>query len=160
EDSLARRSFPQQVAAVSALPGSLAVVQGRAMDTTVTRPSGAAMSLRPDLGPRPRLGYAASRIDRAAIKRADPAALAAPEQDAPARTYAIAGELVVLRKTAAGPDPLFVPAEARGLGRAAEIALEVVFLGLYEGHARFAVALDAAAVEALKSDERFTVTDL
>ena len=55
------------------------------------------MSPRPDLGPKPRLGYAESRIDRAAERRADGAALAAHERDANARAYAIGGELVALR---------------------------------------------------------------
>src|SRR5262249_53441814 len=39
------------------------------------------MSPRPDLGPKPRLGYAASSIERAAERRADAAALAALEND-------------------------------------------------------------------------------
>jgi NAD+ diphosphatase len=112
--------------------------------------------LKHELGPKQRLGYAASRIDRAASRRTDAAALAALEEDAHTRAYAIAGELVVLRKIAAGADPLFVPAETRGLGQAAE----TIFLGLHDGHARFAVSLDNAAAEALKNDERFTVTDL
>jgi NAD+ diphosphatase len=63
---------------------------------------------------------------------------------------------VVLRKVPAGLDPLFAPAVARQLGKTAEAA----FLGLHAGAARFAVALDAAAVEALKTDDRFTITDL
>ena len=114
------------------------------------------MSPRPDLGPKPRLGYAESRIDRAAERRADGAALAAHERDANARAYAIGGELVALRKATAGLDPLFTISEARGLGGAAEM----VFLGLVDGAARFAVALAPATVEALKTRDDFTVTDL
>ena len=114
------------------------------------------MSPRPDLGPKPRIGYAASRIDRVAERRADDAALAALEHDANARAYAIGGELVVLRKIAAGLDPLFTLGEARGLGGAAE----VVFLGLADGAARFAVALAPAALDALKARADVTVTDL
>src|SRR5262245_66693293 len=53
-----------------------------------------AMSPRPDLGPKPRLGYAASSIERAAERRADVAALAALENDRRARAYVVAGELV------------------------------------------------------------------
>jgi NAD+ diphosphatase len=114
------------------------------------------MSPRPDLGPKPRLGYAESRIDRAAERRADGEALTAFERDADARAYAIGGELVVLRKAAAGLDPLFTVAEARGLGG----TLEMTFLGLADGAARFAVALEPAAVEALKTCNDFTVLDL
>jgi len=114
------------------------------------------MSPRPDLGPRPRLGYAASRIDRAAGRRADDAALAVLEREANARTYAIGGELVVLRKTGAGLDPLFTLAAARELGGVEE----TVFLGLADGAARFAVALDQATIEALKARDDLTIIDL
>ena len=50
------------------------------------------MSPRPDLGPKPRLGYTASLIDRAAERRVDAAALAALENDPRARSYVVGGE--------------------------------------------------------------------
>ena len=112
------------------------------------------MSLGPELGPKPRLGYTASRIDRAAARRSD--AVAALDQDPQARAYAIGGEMVVLRKTTTGLDPLFAPAMAQLLADGADIA----FLGLHEGAARFAVPVDARTIETLKTDEQFTVTDL
>jgi NAD+ diphosphatase len=114
------------------------------------------MSPRPDLGPKPRLGYAASSIERAAERRADAAALAALENDPRARAYVVAGELVVLKKATALADPLFTLAEARALGRTAEL----VFLGLCQDAPRFAVALESAAAEALKTRDEFLVTDL
>ena len=114
------------------------------------------MSPRPDLGPKPRLGYAESLIDRAAERRGDAAALAALENGADARVYVIGGELVPLNKTPAGLDPLFTFAQARALGGSAE----VVFLGLMDGAARFALALDPATIEALKTREDLVVTDL
>jgi NAD+ diphosphatase len=114
------------------------------------------MSPRPDLGPRPRLGYAASRIDRAAGRRADDAALAVLERDANARAYAIGGEMVVLRKTTAGLDPLFTMAAARALGNAAEIA----FLGLADDAARFAVALDRTTLGSLQVCDDLAIVDL
>ena len=114
------------------------------------------MSPRPDLGPKPRLGYTASLIERAAEQRTDAAALAALENDRLARAYVVGGELVVLKKAADANDPLFTLAEARALGRTAEI----VFLGLLEGAPRFAVALDPAAAEALKTRDELVVTDL
>jgi NAD+ diphosphatase len=114
------------------------------------------MSPRPDLGPHPRLGYADSRIDRAAERRPDAAAIDALERDAHARAYAIGGELVVLRKAAAGLDPLFTLADARALPGAREVA----FLGLAAGAPRFAVALDPAAAEMLKSREGLNLVDL
>jgi NAD+ diphosphatase len=112
------------------------------------------MSPRPDLGPKPRLGYTESPIERAAERRGDAAALAALEKDAGA--YVIGGELVALKKTTAGLDPLFGLAQARALGRIAE----VVFLGLRDSAARFAIALDPTAIDALKTREDFFVTDL
>jgi NAD+ diphosphatase len=114
------------------------------------------MSPRPDLGPRPHLGYTASLIERAAERRTDAAALAALENDASARAYVVGGEMVVLRKTDGLHDPLFTLAAARGLGRTAEIA----FLGLLDGAPRFAVALDPATAETLKTRDEFVVTDL
>jgi NAD+ diphosphatase len=114
------------------------------------------MSPRPDLGPKPRLGYTASLIDRVAERRADAAALAALETDARSRAYVIGGELVVLRKATPVHHPLFTLADARALGRTAE----VVFLGLLAGAARFAIALDPAGAEALKARDDFVVADL
>src|SRR5438874_927641 len=49
------------------------------------------MSPRPDLGARPRMSFAASRIVRAAERRTDADALAALEQNANARAYAAGG---------------------------------------------------------------------
>ena len=114
------------------------------------------MSPRPDLGPKPRLGYTASLIERAAELRVDAAALATLENDSRARAYVIGGELVVLRRAPEVCDPLFTLAEACDLGRPAEI----VFLGLLDGAPRFAVALDPAIAEALKTHDEFVVTDL
>jgi NAD+ diphosphatase len=114
------------------------------------------MSPRPDLGPKPRLGYTESLISRAAELRTDAPALAALENDSRARAYVVGGELVVLKRAADIGDPLFTLAETRQLGTAAEI----VFLGLIEGAPRFAVALDPATAEALKARDGFLVTDL
>jgi len=114
------------------------------------------MALRPDLGPRPHLGYSASRVERAAERRADADAMRALASDGRARAYVIGGELIVLRKTGGALDPLFACAEAHSLAGAAETA----FLGLVDGAPRFAVALDQAAAAALKSNDAFEVTDL
>ena len=114
------------------------------------------MSVRPDLGPRPRFAYAASLLDRAGHRRSDAAALAALENDPASRTYVIAGDMVVLRRTQTGLDPLFLPAAAQNLGRAAE----ATFLGLRDGSAFFAVALDPAAADALQTRGEFAIADL
>ena len=114
------------------------------------------MAPRPDLGPRPRLGYAASRVDRAAERRTDAEALRGFESDGRARAYVVGGELVVLRKADGALDPLFSCAAARAFEGAAETA----FLGLVDGAPRFAVAIEPAAAAALKSNDTFEVTDL
>jgi NAD+ diphosphatase len=114
------------------------------------------MSPRPDLGPKPRLGYTASLIERVVERRPDAIALAAWESDPRARSYVIGGELVVLKRAADVNDPLFTLAEARALGRTAE----TIFLGLIDGAPRFAIALDPAAAEALKARDELVVTDL
>jgi NAD+ diphosphatase len=114
------------------------------------------MSPRPDLGFWPQLGYAASRMERAADKRTNAEALRALEADANARWYVIGGEQVALRKTGDGLDPLFRQAEAQALGSAVQTA----FLGLMDGVPRFALAIEPAAIEALKAGSDYEVTDL
>ena len=114
------------------------------------------MSPRPDLGPKPRLGYAASSIERATERRADAAALAAFENERHARAYLVASEQVILKNTAAVADPLFTFPEARALG----CATEIVFLGLCGSAPRFAIALEPSVAETLKMRDEFVVTDL
>jgi NAD+ diphosphatase len=114
------------------------------------------MPLRFDLGPKPQLGFAGNRLDRAAERRADPAALAALENDPKRLCFLIGGELVALKASAGKYDPLFAAAEARGLGAPAEVA----FLGLLDGAARFAAALEPAAMETLKTRGDIAVIDL
>jgi len=114
------------------------------------------MAPRFDLGPRPRLGYSASRVDRAAERRADAEALRGLENDSRARAYVVGGELIVLRKTEGNPDPLFTCTAARGFAGAAETA----FLGLVNGAPLFAVAIEPTTATALKDDSTFEVTDL
>jgi NAD+ diphosphatase len=119
------------------------------------------MSPRPDLGPKPALGYTPSPIERAAERRGDPAVLAAMLADRRAGVYVVGGELVVARAGADGhdprlADPLFSPAQVQALG----VARETVFLGLADGAPRFALAVDQEAAQVLKSRADFLVTDL
>jgi NAD+ diphosphatase len=114
------------------------------------------MSSRFDLGPPPRLGFAGSRIERAADRRADPAALAALASDPRSRSYLIGGEVVALKKTPSGHDPLFAAAETRDLGDPAEVA----FIGLLDGAARFAVALAPSAIAMLQARSDIELIDL
>jgi NAD+ diphosphatase len=114
------------------------------------------MSPRPDLGPKPRLGYTASAIDRASEKRNDEAFLRALMADERAGVYAIAGEMVVLKAGDEVHDPMFRPDEVAALGP----QTESVFLGLIDGAGRFGVGLDPSVVEPLKAQNRFVITDL
>ena len=114
------------------------------------------MPPRPDLGPRPPLAFAGSRIERAAELRADAAALAALEADPRSRFYLIGGEAVALQTASSGHDPLFAAAEARGLGD----PLEVAFLGLLDGAARFAMALSPSAIAKLQARGDIALIDL
>ena len=117
------------------------------------------MSPRPDLGPWPQLGYTASRIDRAAHIRTDADALLALESAANAGFYVVGGELVAMRKTPAGLDPLFERAPAHALGGVTG-STGSTFLGLMDGAPRFAIAIDPAVMERLKTDAAFEVSDL
>jgi NAD+ diphosphatase len=115
------------------------------------------MSPRPDLGPKPTLGYTTNALERGAERRPDEALMTALAADRAARVYAIGGELVVLKKGSNGLDPLFTPAEAGALAATAE----TVFLGLTEDSAgRFGIALDPKGVETLKGRADLHVSDL
>jgi NAD+ diphosphatase len=111
---------------------------------------------RPELGPRPHLGYTASAIDRAADRRTDDAALAKFLQDGRAGGYVIGGELVVMKQRGEEIDPLFSPAEAAAFGN----ARETIFLGLIGEAPRFGFGLDPVAIEPLKARNDLKITDL
>ena len=112
------------------------------------------MSPRPDLGPKPHLGYSESPINRVAEKRGDAAYL---DWIRPmSLAYAIGGEMVVLRKTANGHDALFTLNEACALATSGE----TVFLGLLHDEGRFGVGLDPKGMEPLKARADLHVTDL
>jgi NAD+ diphosphatase len=112
------------------------------------------MSPRPDLGPKPHLGYTESRIERAAEQRGDEAAALAA--DSRAGAYVIGGEMIVTKKGSPLNDPLFTMAEARALGP----ATETIFLGHLDGAPRFGHGIAPAIAEALKTHDGFLVTDL
>jgi NAD+ diphosphatase len=114
------------------------------------------MSPRPDLGPQPKLGYTASLIERASERRNDDAFLHALMAEERAGFYAIAGEMVVLKAGDDIHEPMFRREELAALGR----QTETVFLGLIDGAGRFGVGLDPSAVEPLKAQNKFFITDL
>src|SRR3954469_1252022 len=114
------------------------------------------MSPRPDLGPKPNLGYAGSRIERAAEKRTDEAALATFAADPKAAAYVVGGDWIVMKKAEPVSDPLFTLHQARAMDGAAE----TVFLGIADGAPRFGLGIAPAAADALKAREGFHVTDL
>jgi len=109
-----------------------------------------------DLGPRPRLGYTESTIERAAELRCDDAKLAALAADVRAGAYVAGGEMVVMKANSALCDPLFGMAEARALGD----TTETIFLGLERGAGRFGIGVTPATIEALKARNDLIITDL
>jgi NAD+ diphosphatase len=111
------------------------------------------MPSRPDLGPKPHLGYTASLIDRAAHRRGEVAALAA---DRRAGAYVIGGEMIVTRKRASGGEPLFALPEAQALAA----TRECVLLGFRDGVPYFGVSIGKEAAEGLKARDELLVTDL
>jgi NAD+ diphosphatase len=114
------------------------------------------MSSRPNLGPKPHLGYTQSLIDRVAERRLDAVWLAARMTDSRTRTYVIGGEMIVLRKGDGLHDPTFSLDEARALTP----NHESVFLGLLDGAARFGIGIAPAGAETLKARDDLFVTDL
>jgi NAD+ diphosphatase len=110
----------------------------------------------PVLGPKPRLGYTESRLERAAERRTDAAGIAALAGDERAGFYVIGGEMIVVKKSAPN-DPLFGLGDLPALGGAAE----AVFLGLTDEAPRFGIAIAADKVTALKDNRSdLIVTDL
>jgi NAD+ diphosphatase len=114
------------------------------------------LPVSPSLGPWPLLGYAASSMERAAEKRGNAEAMRALEADAAARWYVTGGELVAMRKVGSGLDPLF----ERGQAQALAAATHTAFLGLMDGAPRFAMAIEPAAMEALKGRDDLEISDL
>ena len=114
------------------------------------------MSSRPELGPRPHLGYTQSLIERAAERRVDAAWLAAQWANIHTRTYVIGHELIVLKHGGEVHDPAFTSEEARALAP----NMETVFLGMRDGRACFGTGITQASAEALKARNDLVVIDL
>lgn len=108
------------------------------------------------LGPKPRLGYSGSRIERAAELRTDASAVAALARHPGAGTYVIGGEWIVAKKGSPFNEPLFGLTEAQVLGA----ATETIFLGLLDGAPRFGHGFTPQSAEALKARGDLQVTDL
>ena len=114
------------------------------------------MSSRPGLGPKPRLGYSGSRIERAAELRLNSIAIDEFTHDPRAGAYVIGGEWIVMKKGAPLNDPLFTLAEAHALAP----ATETIFLGLLDGAPRFGHGIAPKAAEILRTHDGKHVTDL
>ncbi len=111
----------------------------------------------PDLGPKPRLGYTQSPVDRVAERRRDETWLRAVEADVRSAAYVIGSELIVLKRLGEETfDAAFTPAEARALAP----VVETVFLGVIDEAARFGIGIAQEAAEALKARDDLFVIDL
>jgi NAD+ diphosphatase len=114
------------------------------------------MPSRIDLGPKPRLGYVESLVDRAAAFRTDTEAMERYAGDPKSCFYVVGGELIVTKRHGERGDPLFSRTDAEVLGAPSER----VFLGFCGGLAQFGIAIAADAAEVLKARDDFLVTDL
>ncbi len=114
------------------------------------------MSSVSDLGPKPRLGYTQSLVDRIAERRRDEAWLREVERDPRSAAYVIGSELIVLKRSGDGYDAAFSPAEARALAP----VVETVFLGVIDGAGRFGIGIAQSDAEALKARDDLFVIDL
>jgi NAD+ diphosphatase len=118
------------------------------------------MPSRPDLGPKPHLGYTDSPLQRAAELRLKAAEVKVLSTSPDAGAYVIGGELIVAKaETKAGTplaDPLFSLDDAAALANPAE----TIFLGTLDGAARFGIGISPQAAEALKTRGDLLVTDL
>lgn len=107
-------------------------------------------------GPWPSLGYIDSVLDRAAARRIDPQFLADCAAQEACGFYLVGGEMVVLKRSGDVFDPMFSARELSAVGGGPGR----VFLGLVRDAARFGLSLPQDVIEALKSDQRFHITDL
>ena len=114
------------------------------------------MSSRFDLGPKPVLGYADSRIERASELRLNGDAVAALAAAPEAGVYVTGGEMIVMKRGDPLHQPLFTFEEARMLGD----IIDTIFLGTLGGAGRFAAGIAPAAAETLKLRSDLAVTDL
>jgi NAD+ diphosphatase len=95
-------------------------------------------------------------LDRAAGRRIDPQFIDDCAAQETCGFYLIAGEMVVLKRSADGLDPMFSAHDVSMLANAPER----VFLGLVHDAGRFGLSLPQDVVKALKTDERYHITDL
>jgi NAD+ diphosphatase len=114
------------------------------------------MPPRPDLGPKPLLGYTVTLIERASERRTDAAFVASLQSSPDAAAYVVAGEFIVLKRTMDGQSPLFSLPEAMALPGCEE----TVLLGLVEGAGRFGLGINPGQADALKARPDLVVSDL
>ena len=114
------------------------------------------MSPRFNLGPKPRLGYVESKVERAAERRDDAAYLAALQSDRGSLHYVIGGELVILKRNGGGFEAAFSADEVLNLGA----VTEAVFLGMLGAGGCFGIGLPEETTQALQARADLHVTDL
>lgn len=104
----------------------------------------------------PSLGYVDSILDRAAERRRDASFLDDCAGRETCGFYLIGGEMIVLRRSGDGFDAMFMPHELSAF----RVGPERIFLGLLRDAGRFGLSLPQDAIETLKTDARFHITDL
>lgn len=112
------------------------------------------MAGAPELGPKPRLGYVGSPLDRASDKRGDAAFIDQAMRDSRARAVVVGGELIVLREL--GADPLLTIADSMALGAVGD----PVLLGITAGAAVVGVSVPPERATELQAEGKLAVADL
>lgn len=102
------------------------------------------------------LGYIGSKLDRISEQRRDRARIEAAMDHPDAGVYALAGDIILLRKRGDILDPLLSPAEARSFGE----PLQTMFVGLAGEAARSAISIAPETAERAKANGGYAAIDL
>ncbi len=102
------------------------------------------------------LGYVGSKLDRISERRRDTALIEKAMRHPDAGVYALAGDIILLRKRGEKLDPLLSPAEASALGE----PVQTMFIGLAGDAARSGIAIRAESAERAKESGEYDLIDL
>ena len=102
------------------------------------------------------LGYIGSKLDRISEQRRDRARIEAAMRHADAGVYALAGDIILLRKRGDALDPLLSPAEAHVFGE----PLQTMFVGLAGEAGRSAISISPETAEQAKASGGYAAIDL
>jgi NAD+ diphosphatase len=102
------------------------------------------------------LGYIGSKLDRISEQRRNRARIEAAMRHADAGVYALAGDIVLLKKRGEVLDALLSPTETRELGE----PLQTMFIGLAGEAARTAISITPETAQRMKASGDYAAIDL